>query len=250
MLAMALSVHADEVQENSAVQNPATPMVNFEQLIAQARKEEKDKLYPRIQKLEEENKQLVSQGNANLLKIGDLTEALTKAQTELQKYTSGEKTAEEVTKLNKQVTDLTAEIERLKAETPNVEELRAKFEKEYEVKAYIAEQRQANKDSIITSFLDEISGSTKEEVDESVKNVQAKSNAIKKELGLVDDEGNPVQQKSPSGSKKQTKRSNAPVGNPTEDSGVNKVQIDADYIRGLDPTSDEYKEFRKKIGLK
>lgn len=239
--------HADEV--TSVVENPATPTINYEQLIAQARKEEKDKLYPRIQKLEEENRQLVTQGNNNLLKIGDLTEALTKAQADLNAYKNGEKETEEVTKLKKQVTDLTAELEKVKSETPNVEELKAQFEKEYQVKSYIMEQRNANKDTILSSFLDDISGTTTEEVDKSIEAAKAKSLAIRKELGLVDDEGNPITTAPKKDKKEPKKQTKVPTGNPAETSGEH-IQIDAEYIRGLDPSSDEYKEFRKKLGLK
>ena len=37
---------------------PQTTTVNFEDLIANARKQEKDKLYPQIKKLEEENRKI------------------------------------------------------------------------------------------------------------------------------------------------------------------------------------------------
>lgn len=248
--------HADEVSDpiGSDGSNKA-PQINYEQLIAQARKEEKDKLYPRIKKLEEDNAALVKTGNDNLIKIGDLTQTVNTLTKELEAYKKGEKTSEEVEALKTQIATLTAENEKLKKEAPNVEQLRAEIEQEYEIKSYIAEQKAANKDSVLSSFLEEIGGKTKEEIDASVASVKEKSLAIKKELGLVDDKGNPVDTKKPSGKSssntpKKAPAKKAPVMNPTEDAGTDTMTFDAEYIRNLDPSSDEYKEFRKSLGLK
>lgn len=246
-----MSVHAEEAtgSDSGAVQQPT---INYEQLIAQARKEEKDKLYPRIKKLEDDNAALVKTGNDNLIKIGDLTQTLNTVTAELEAFKSGEKTSEKVKALEAQVKELTAENEKLKNETPDVEKIRAEIEKEYEVKAYIAEQKAANKDGVLSSFLDDITGSTREEIDASVTKAKEKSLAIKKELGLVDEEGNPTQSKPVSKKGSQSKKSapKSPAMNPPEDTGTNAGTYDADYIRNLDPSSEEYKEFRKSLGLK
>lgn len=250
---LCMTAHADEGSEPTGGSDDGAkaPQINYEQLIAQARKEEKEKLYPRIKKLEEDNAALVKTGNDNLIKIGDLTQTVNTLTKELESYKKGEKTSEEVETLKTQIATLTAENEKLKKEAPNVEQLRAEIEQEYEIKSYLAEQKAANKDSVLSSFLDDISGKTKEEIDASVTSAKEKSLAIKKELGLVDDEGNPITTKKQS-TKSTPKKTpaKAPAMNPTEDAGTDTGTFDAEYIRNLDPSSDEYKEFRKRLGLK
>lgn len=247
--ALFMCAHADE-GEGTPDPTPA-PQINYEQLIAQARKEEKDKLYPKMQKLEEENKKLVQTGNDNLIKIGDLTQSVSNLTAELQKYQTGEVVNEEIEKLKSQVEALTAENQNLKDSAPDIEKIRAEIEQEYEIKAYASEQRTAHKDDVLSSFLEEIAGTTKEEIDASVEKAKAKTLSIKKDLGLVDEEGNPVEKKS---TKKQTETKSAPVKapamNPVDNSGSNIARFDADYIRNLDPSSPEYAEFRKSLGLK
>lgn len=249
----ALNVHADEVNDDKTGDgNTSTsPQINYEQLIAQARKEEKDKLYPRIKKLEEDNAKLVSTSNDNLIKIGDLMQTVSKLKAELEKYESGNgEKSEEVKNLETTIATLTAENERLKNETPNEEEIRKQIEQEYEVKLYLTEQTNANKDEILSSFMPEVQGKTKEEIDESIAKAKEKSLAIKKELGIVDEDGKLIEKKK---SKEKTETTptvpiTPKVANPTGDDP--NPNYDADYIRNLDPRSDEYKEFRKSLGLK
>lgn len=241
-------VHAEEATSGEVTPEPA-PQINYEQLIAQARKEEKDKLYPKIKKLEADNAALVKTGNDNLIKIGDLTQTVNTLTAKLADYESGKTVSEQVTALTAQIAALEEENKKLKEETPDVESLRAEIEKEYAVKTYLAEQKAANKNDILSSFLDEVAGTTEEEIDASVTKAKEKSLAIKKELGLVDESGKPTTPaKSNKGTAKKTTK--APATNPTEDTGSNAGTFDADYIRNLDPSSDEYKEFRKSLGLK
>lgn len=248
-----MTAHADEVVEpiegsgSDAVKS--TPQINYEQLIAQARKEEKDKLYPRIKKLEEDNAKLVKTGNDNLIKIGDLTQTVNTLNAELEAYKCGKKETEEVKGLKTQIATLTAENEKLKKEMPDVKQLRADIEKEYEIKSYLAEQKAANKDEVLSYFLEEIGGKTKEEIDASVQSAKDKSLKVKEELGVVNNntanKGGTTHAKRSSGANK-----SAPVMNPTESAGTDTHKFDAEYIRNLDPSSAEYKEFRKSLGLK
>lgn len=255
----ALNVHADEVNDDgdnntNDGNTPTSPQINYEQLIAQARKEEKDKLYPRIRKLEEDNAKLVSTSNDNLIKIGDLMQTVSKLKAELEKHESGNgEKSEEVKNLETTIATLTAENERLKNETPNEEEIRKQIEQEYEVKLYLTEQTNANKDEILSSFMPEVQGKTKEEIDESIAKAKEKSLAIKKELGIVGEDGKLIEKKKSSASKKKTETTpivptTPQVANPTGDDP--NPNYDADYIRNLDPRSDEYKGFRKSLGLK
>ena len=97
-------------------------------------------------------------------------------------------------------------------------------------------------------------GGTREEVDASIKAAVEKSTKVKKDLGLIDEDGNPVEPKGKKKSGKEPeeepgkkKKTNPPVASPAkiEDEG-----FDPDYIRNLDPRSPEYAEFRKKMGLR
>ena len=211
---------------------------NFEQMVAQARKEEKDKLYPRIKKLEEENKTLTTSINKYLLENAALKD-------EIEKFKNNSGDSEKITTLKSEVKLLKEENEKLKSNTPNEEELRKKIESEYEVKLYAQEQITANKDTIISILVPEIKGATKEEIDEAIKKAKEQTIAVKKDLGIeVDDDGN---SKGKPDSKKKDKPGKAPAAAPASDSDEG---YDAEYVRNLDPRSDEYKEFRKKMGLK
>lgn len=218
--------------------NSPAPQVNFEQMVAQARKEEKDKLYPRIERLTEENKALTSSVNKYLLENATLKE-------EIEKLKARSEGNEELKELQAKVEELTAENEELKSKTVDEEAIRKQIEEEYEVKLYAQEQITANKDSIVSVLIPEVVGKTKEEIDEAIAKVKEKTIAIKKDLGIdVEDEGDEKKNQKEKGSKKKK----VPVAVPTHE--VGKTTYDAEYVRNLDPRSEEYKEFRKEMGLK
>lgn len=252
MSMFSLTAHADEVDGNSTegTVTSNSPQINYEQLIAVARKEEKDKLYPRIQKLEEDNKKLVETGNSNLIKIGDLTAKLNELTAENQKLKSGDEESQAVKDLQAKITELENENKKLKEETPDKESIEAAIRAEYELKSYITEQKAAHKDAILSTFLDSITGDSKESVDAVVQELITKTQSIKKDLGLIDDEGNPVEKKPASKSNEGAKKKSAPKANPSANTGETNAKYDVDYIQNLDPSSEEYKEFRKSLGLK
>lgn len=218
------------------------PSVNFEQMISQARKEEKDKLYPRIQKAEEEKKVLTESVNKYLLEIAALKEELEKAKNDSANLTK-------IKELEGKIADLEIENKTLKENAPNEEEIRKKIEAEYEIKLYAQEQISANKDSIISILIPEITGNTKEEIDTAIANAKEKTKAVKKDLGIsVEDDDGEDKSKKKSQTTTTTKSKKVPVAAPaSEESGE---EYDAEYIRNLDPRSKEYAEFRKKMGLK
>lgn len=232
----ALKAHAEENEPEKGTD--PTPSVNFEQLIAQARKDEKDKLYPRINKLEDENKTLTESCNKYLLQVGALRDELDKLKS------AGD--SEEVQKLRATIADLEGQVKTLTENAVDEKSIREKVAAEYEVKMYAQEQIAQHKGSILSTLVSSITGTTKEEVDEAVKKAQETTKTIKKELGLsVDDEGG-------SSSKKEKKTSTpakrVPPASPSTE--TEEEDYDADYIRSLDPRSKEYAEFRKKMGLR
>lgn len=200
--------------------------------------------------MEEDNRKLVEQSNNNLIKIGDLTEKVNELLAENKKLKEGVEDSQTVKDLKKQVSDLEAENKKLKEEAPNEESIRAEIKAEYELKSYIAEQKTAHKDEILSTFLDTIEGTNTEEVDKAIQAAIDKSNSIKKDLGLIDDKGNPVSSKSTAPKKTEGKKSTPAKANPSASTGEVSQSYDAEYIRNLDPNSDEYKEFRKSLGLK
>lgn len=240
-----ITAHAEE----GAPEPTPAPQVNYEDLVARARQEEKNKLYPKIQKLEEDVRKGVEINNSNLIKIGDLTKANENLTAELNKYKSGEINSDEITKLNTRITELTAELETAKNSQVNEAEIRKQIEAEYEIKDYLREQKTANKDSILDSFMSQVGGNTKEEIDASIQTAKQSTLAVKKELGLVDEDGNLIEQ--PKKKSEENKKPKAPTPkatNPVDDSTKSK-QYDIAYIQSLDPRSEEYREFRKSIGL-
>lgn len=237
---LVLNAFAEEVGGEGEEGGNNQTNVNFEQMIAQARKEEKDKLYPRIKKAEDEVKTLTASVNKYLLENATLKD-------ELEKVKNKPVDDSKVKELEKEIARLTEENTTLKENTPNADTIREEIKAEYELKMYIQEQVNANKDSIISILIPEITGKTKEEVDSAIAKAKEKTISVKKDLGIeVDDEGNNKKQTSTKVTGN-TKQKRVPASNPP---ATEEESFDADYIRNLDPRSKEYAEFRKKLGLK
>lgn len=246
---MSMPVHADgEPPTDPPTPNPApaTPPVNFEEMIARVRREEKDKLYGRIKKLEDENATLRTSNNDYILKIAGY-------QTQVDKLTADLEAAKkqdnegEVKKLNDKIQSLTAELEEAKKNVPDEAAIRAQVEAEYEVKLYLKDKLAENSDKILPVFVEGVTGKTKEEIDASITAAVDKSTKTKKDLGLIDDDGNPVGGAKGKKKSDKTPKTNPPVVNPAP---VDTEEFDPDYVRNLDPRSPEYAEFRKKMGLR
>lgn len=234
-----LRAFADEGDNGNGEGGEGTPQINFETLIANARKEEKEKLYPRIKKLEDENKALVQTNNDNLMKL-----AQTQRELDDLKANNGE--SQKVKDLETQLANAQAEIKTLKESTPNEEEIRSRIEAEYEVKMYRTTKLSEGSDKILAVFAEEVKGNTKEEIDASFDKAVEKTLQTKKQLGLVDDNGNPIETKKTT--KKEDKKTvTPPVANPSSEEDD---KFDLDYVQNLDPRSKEYAEFRKKMGLR
>ena len=133
-----------------------TPTINYEDLIAKARKEEKEKQYKTIEKLKGQIATLTEQHNNDLLVKADL---------------------------DKKVKDYEASkpVSREEVEA----EVRAELEAEYEVKTYKATKMAELKDDILVPEL--VMGTTKEEIDASIQSALDRSAEIKKNLGISTD---------------------------------------------------------------
>lgn len=225
---------------NSGEPNNTTPTINYEDLIAKARKEEKDKQYKTIEKLKTQINSLTEQHNNDLLKIAGLEKDLEKANEKLTKVGNGD--SEEVKTLKDTIKTLTKEKEDLEGKVKTYEEnkpasreeietsVRAELEKEYEVKTYKATKMAELKDDILVPEL--VFGTTKEEIDDSIKQALERSSEIKKSLGVSNNKRTPKSASNPSVS------------------GVQDKSISLEYLASLDVRSPEYAEVRKKLGLK
>jgi len=248
--ALSLKAFADENPDgvagddtnNNQPTNP--PTINYEDLIAKARKEEKDKQYKTIEKYKTQVNTLTEQHNSDLLKIADLEKRLETAETKLTKAGSGD---------SEETKTLKAEVETLKADKKSLEdkvktfesqkpvsreeveaEVRAELEAEYTVKTYKAEKMAELREDILVPEL--VMGTTKEEIDASIQSALARSEEIRKSLGIAN------------GGQKQKRTPKSPA-NPTV-SGVQDKEYSLEYLAGLDVRSPEYAEVRKNLGLK
>lgn len=217
------------------------PTINYEDLIAKARKEEKEKQYKVIERLKTQVNSLTEQHNSDLLKIGELEQKLTEAQQKLTTIGTGD--SEEVKTLKEQIKTLTDEKSALEQKVKDSEsnppvsreeveaEVRRELEAEYEVKTYKATKLAELKDEILVPEL--VFGDTKEAIDESITKALERSAEIKKSLGIT-------------GKQKRTPKS---PSNPKVDR-IQDTELSLDYIASLDVSSPEYLEVRKQLGLR
>lgn len=222
-----------------------TPTVNFEELIQKARKEEKDKQYKKIEKLQGQVDTLTQQHNNDLLAKADLEKRLKEAQDKLK--TAGQGDSEEVKTLKGEIDTLTkdkkaleekiAEFEKKKpVDRAEVEkEVREELEKEYAVKNHKTQILAEHKEDLLLPEL--VFGDTVEELDKNLATALARSEEIRKTLGVTADGKKTTQQK-------RTPKSPAPASE--EKFG----EYSLEYLASLDPASDEYKNVRKKLGLR
>jgi len=221
-----------------------TPTINYEDLIAKARKEEKEKQYKTIEKLKGQIATLTEQHNNDLLVKADLEKQLKEANDKLTTAGSGDseevKTLKETIKtLEKDKADLDKKVKDYEANKPvsreEVEaEVRAELEAEYEVKTYKATKMAELKDDILVPEL--VMGTTKEEIDASIQSALDRSAEIKKNLGISTD-------------KKQTKRTPKSPANPSV-SSVQDSEVSLERLATMDVRSKEYAELRKQLGLR
>lgn len=233
------NVFAEE-QDPDGSTNPVpdssqTAPVNFEQLIAKAREEEKNKLYPTIDKLKNENSTYVQTHNEDLIAIATRDKEIERLNNEiktLQSQIDG-KESEALKSLKRELKAAQDEVQTLKDSAPNVEELkeniRAEIKSEYDLKFYREKKIQEANGKIIPEL---VSGNTEEEIDASIEKSMARYNEI---VGAVTPP--PVVN---------------PKINPANPSST-PLKTTSDAMKALlelDPLSKEYAEARKALGFK
>lgn len=239
---LTLKAFADEgsTGDNTGEGETTPPTVNYEDLIAKARKEEKDKQYKAIEKLKGQVSTLTEQHNTDLLAKADLEKKLQEANDKLTKAGSGD--SEEVKTLKETIEGLKKDKEALNKKVKEYEatpivnrdevvtEVRAELEKEYEVKTYKATKMAELKDEILVPEL--VFGSTKEEIDASIKSALERSNEIRKNLGIQNTQRTPKSPANPSVSK------------------VQDNDVSLERLATMDVRSPEYAKLRQQLGLR
>ena len=202
---------------------PAQPSINFETLIANARKEEKDKLYPEITKLKADVEKLVQKNNEYLLTIGqkDTEIAEIKKQVKaLEKKLEGTPDSEEVKSLKSQVATLQAEKEQLVKEKDSVK-----------LESYKTQKIAEAKGEIIPEL---VFGTTQEDIDKSFDVAVAKYKEI---ISKIQTPNTPP-----------PNSNNIPPANPNLFQNSTITSMSEEQIRGMD--SKAWAEMRKTLGLK
>lgn len=254
---ISLRVYADEGEGagdngDDGGEGGGSPSVNYEDLIAKARKEEKDKQYNTIERLKGQVATLTEQHNNDLLVVADLKKQIEVANKKLTEASKGD--SEEVSTLKTTIKSLEDEkaaldkkVKEYEANKPQSredieKEVRAELEAEYEVRTYKAEKMAELKDVILVPEL--VGGNTKEDIDKSIEAAKARSEEIRKQLGLPAPDN-----KGGEGGEGEKKKKRTPKSPSNPSSGGGGKEVDLDYLATLDVRSKEYAEVRKQLGL-
>ena len=208
---------------------PQPQPVSYEQLIARARQEEKDKLYPQLKAEKDKVAELTSKNNDLLVQVGTLKNEndVMKAQIEDLKNNKGANENAEITRLKEELNKVQKEYKEFKAgvvdEATLRQQVEAEVKQQYEVEMYKVEK--LNSDEFKGQIIPElVSGDTKEAIDESL----AKSKARYEELIGVNK--NQQQQQGQQLGAVPT----MPVGNPNTQSFISAT-ISAEEIQRMTP---------------
>ena len=241
----ALSLRAFAEENNTGDEGNQTTQINYEDLIAKARKEEKEKQYKTIDKLKTQVSSLTDQHNDDLLKVADLEKQLREANEKLTSAGSGDSEAVKTLKdtikgLEQDKETLSKKVKEFEDKPPVSREeieadVRRQLEAEYEVKTYKMTKMTELKDEILVPEL--VFGDTVEEIDANIQKALERSNEIRKNLGVT------------AGNKPNNKRTPKSPANPSV-SGIQDTEVSMEKLATMDVRSKEYAELRKQLGLK
>lgn len=223
------SAKAEEPTVNETPQEEVktTPVVNYEDLIAKARKEEKDKLYSQLQGKDSKINDLTEKNNSLLLGLSSKDEEIKALKNEIKglKSTNTKSENETIKGLEEDKNNLLATIDQLKNEQVQIEEIENRIKEEYEVKLYRMEKLNSVGDEIISEL---VTGTTKEEIDASFEVAKAKYDSIKERYVSKTTQSIPV-------------------------ANVDTSQLNANSINAMDiskMSASEWAEYRSKLGLR
>lgn len=228
---MFLVAKAEEVTEVAEVEEvketKTAPVVNYDDLIAKARQEEKAKLYNQMQNKDAKITDLTEKNNGLLLDLSSKDEEIKTLKNEIKglKSNNTKSDNEKIKVLEEEKQNLLATIDQLKNNQTQVEELEAQIRNEYEVKLYRLEKLNTVGEEIIPEL---VVGTTKEEIDSSFEVAKAKYEGIKAKYIAQS-----TQQ--------------IPVAN-VDTSVLNTKSVNATDISKMSPK--EWAEYRSKLGLK
>lgn len=235
-------VLADEgEQTGAATGGTTTQSVDVNALIEQARKEEKNKLYPKIQALESKVDTLSKEELNYLKRINDLStknSSLLLEVENLKKANSEVITKEEYEKVVAERDTLTTQLEDSKKNTLSEEEIRAKILKELESTNSIETHKKTvleqNKGLIIPEL---VTGNTIEEINESLEKSKARFTELFGAAGGTQSQGS-------QGSQTETlKGGSYPSANIA--SAIEGGKLTLEDLAKMNPASKEYAELRK-----
>ena len=217
------------VNPNPAPQlTPTAPTVNYEDLIAKARTDEKNKLYPEIEKLKTEVAKNVERINALLISVAEKDELLKQKDKELAekdaKYTALEK--EGANGMDKELKALQEQLAQLQADLAKKDEEIVQVKAKAEVDNYKATKLK----DLDEDFHDLVIGNSKEEIDASFAKAKEKFEKIATKYGV---QANP--------------QVGLPKPNPSVVNNTYKG-VKPEDIAKMSPA--EYAEYRKNLGFK
>lgn len=226
----------EPTNDPTQTQQPTTtpsPAINYEQLIAQARKEEKEKLYPEITKLKAEKEAQTKRINELIIEVAEQKEIARLKDVELTKAQSTKVDSEEVKSLKLEVERLTGEVTLKDSQLKSIELDSYKKSKIDEVQGQL--------------IVELVGGTTQEEIDASIEvakqsylNVMARVQA----------------QTAPQAQAQVTQMPSAnpvlPVTNPVVNP-VHQANVDMNTLAGTSlfdkGNREAYNEVRKQLGL-
>lgn len=214
-------VSADEPPATPPVVPPATaPTVNFEELISKARREEKDKLYPEIERLKTEA------GNFTK-KLNDLLIAIGEKDVKISELTKSLKDAESNKGESTELKDLKAKVAQLEGEKVVLLDNHTKELSQIKLNDYKKTKIEEAGGKVIPEL---VTGTTAEEIDASIETAKTRYTEILKGAGV-----------------QPTNPTYVPPANPST-AIINLGSANLEDISKMSPT--QWAEYRKTLGLK
>lgn len=208
------------------------PTLNFETLIAKARQEEKEKLYPEITKLKADLEEKIKRVNQLLISLGEKDESIKKLESQLAEVEKGSKKSESevVKQLNLKIEELTNALALKDGEIASVK-----------IESYKSQKISECGGKLIPEL---VMGQTQEEIDASIQVAKQRYEDILAQVS--------VQTTATPQASKPTQNQIPPANPSTNQFSSNTVNVnDIAGMSMLDKSSRaHYAEMRKQLGLK